>query len=518
MVTNNLFLTHLQRIFLLLIFVYTLFHTAWLSDDAYITFRVIDNFINGYGVTWNVVERVQAYTHPLWMFLLAGLYYFSQEIYFTSLIFSIVISTLAVYLLAFKLSRSFFATIMVLSILILSKAFIDFSTSGLENPLSHLFLVLFYLVYFKQDTQDNRVIFLLAFISCLAILNRMDSILMYIPALLYVIWQQKSWKTIKIMMLAFLPFVAWEIFSLIYYGFLFPNTAYAKLNTGIPSTELFQQGLIYLEDSLKRDALTLFIIFLSAFLLLITKQWNLLPLMVANILALFYVVKIGGDFMTGRFLTLIFFNACLIISQIPWQIFKCHINSFTLIVLIALGFHTVPPTLYSGKHYNNAVVPVTGVADERGFYFQRTGLLRKDKGRGLTHEWVNHGKKLKTETEKVIVGGAMGFVGYYAGSNIYMVDNWGLSNAFLSKLPINTDEGWYNDTGKRWRIGHFYREAKPDYINSLKQGKNLIRDPKEAKLYDQITLITRGKLFTYERWKAILQVNFSGLLGNGQKI
>ena len=32
---------------------------AWVSDDAFITFRVIDNFVNGHGLRWNVDERVE---------------------------------------------------------------------------------------------------------------------------------------------------------------------------------------------------------------------------------------------------------------------------------------------------------------------------------------------------------------------------------------------------------------------------------------------------------------------------
>ncbi|MDP7573157.1 MAG: hypothetical protein QF391_16270, partial [Myxococcota bacterium] len=40
---------------------------AWVSDDAFITFRVIDNFVHGYGLRWNVDERVEVYTHPLWL-------------------------------------------------------------------------------------------------------------------------------------------------------------------------------------------------------------------------------------------------------------------------------------------------------------------------------------------------------------------------------------------------------------------------------------------------------------------
>ena len=38
---------------------------AWVADDAFITLRTVDNLLAGYGPRWNVVERVQTYTHPL---------------------------------------------------------------------------------------------------------------------------------------------------------------------------------------------------------------------------------------------------------------------------------------------------------------------------------------------------------------------------------------------------------------------------------------------------------------------
>ena len=57
---------------LLITYLVLVVSNAWLSDDAYITFRTVDNVVNGYGLTWNVVERVQAYTHPLWMLLLSA--------------------------------------------------------------------------------------------------------------------------------------------------------------------------------------------------------------------------------------------------------------------------------------------------------------------------------------------------------------------------------------------------------------------------------------------------------------
>jgi len=53
--------------------------SAWLSDDAFITLRTVRNFNEGYGLVWNTHERVQAYTHPLWMLLLSLTYFVTSE-------------------------------------------------------------------------------------------------------------------------------------------------------------------------------------------------------------------------------------------------------------------------------------------------------------------------------------------------------------------------------------------------------------------------------------------------------
>ncbi|MEO7621934.1 MAG: hypothetical protein ABIS30_02615 [Gallionella sp.] len=42
---------------------------AWIGDDAFISLRVIDNFVNGFGLRYNVIERVQVYTHSLWLLI-----------------------------------------------------------------------------------------------------------------------------------------------------------------------------------------------------------------------------------------------------------------------------------------------------------------------------------------------------------------------------------------------------------------------------------------------------------------
>jgi len=41
---------------------------------------------------------------------------------------------------------------------------------------------------------------------------------------------QTSWiKVVGLILIGFLPLIAWEIFALTYYGFPFPNTYYAKV-------------------------------------------------------------------------------------------------------------------------------------------------------------------------------------------------------------------------------------------------------------------------------------------------
>jgi hypothetical protein len=57
---------------------------AWIADDAFITYRVIDNLLAGHGLRWNVDERVQVFTHPLWALLHVPLYAVSGSLPFTS--------------------------------------------------------------------------------------------------------------------------------------------------------------------------------------------------------------------------------------------------------------------------------------------------------------------------------------------------------------------------------------------------------------------------------------------------
>ncbi len=467
-----------------------------MSDDAYIKLRTVDNFINGYGLTWNISERVQPYTHPLWMFLLSFVYFFTREAYYTTIILSLVISFAAVVLYTYKIVRIRSIAILGILILILSRAFTDYSTSGLENPLSNLCLIIFFIIYFEPENRINKV-FSLSLVASLGALNRMDALLIYLPSLLVVFWRNRGWKTFWLMSAGQIPLLLWFGFSLFYYGFPFPNSAYAKLNTGIPISDLIHQGSLYFENSIRTDPITLIIIMMGALAPLVLRDKRLLPLSAGILLYLLYVLRIGGDFMSGRFFALPLLASLIVLTMLFSKPLKRVYLISAVILIVILGFSSPSPTYRIIQEEETEFD--AGIADERAFYHSYTGIFPvHDKTSISDHDWAVEGT-LNSERIKPVLRGAIGLYGYYAGPKVHIIDRHGLADPLLSRLHINLNNPW--------RIGHFKRPIPPGYFETVKTGKNVIENPDVKKIHDEIKLITRGDLFDPQRLLAIWRIN-----------
>src|SRR5688572_28739320 len=72
---------------------------SWVCDDAYITFRTVENLVNGWGPLWNLDERVQTYPHPLWLALMTTVHFATGEFYFTAITLQLALTLLATGLL-----------------------------------------------------------------------------------------------------------------------------------------------------------------------------------------------------------------------------------------------------------------------------------------------------------------------------------------------------------------------------------------------------------------------------------
>lgn len=307
----NLFVFILAFMFLLV-----LVRTAWISDDAAITLRTVLNFIHGFGPTFNIDERVQAYTHPLWFAILTlGALIFGNVFYATYFI-SIALSIVAFGLLLRSSYLDYFVLVLMGLAAFLSKAFVDFSTSGLENPLSHILLLLAVLsasLIIKEGVDRLTTFFLI----CSGLyLNRPDLLVMVFPLAAYLTLPaiRNPKRLVAMLLIGATPVIIWTVFSLFYYGFPFPNTAYAKLGTGIATNERIIQGLKYLVHGVDSDPVTIFVIFTGVTVGFL-GSWLSKSLSLGVMLYLFYVLYIGGDFMEGRFLTAPFFMALIIYAK-----------------------------------------------------------------------------------------------------------------------------------------------------------------------------------------------------------
>lgn len=494
-----------QSILWILIGIYlcAVLRTAWLSDDAYNTFRTVDNFLNGYGLRWNISERVQVYTHPLWMLVLVPAVALTGEVFFSSLTLSIVVSLGSVYLLASRISTSVVAGSITLAAALSSRSFVDYSTSGLENPLTHLIIALYYWCYFSNVKRKGA---LLSLLLALGILTRHDLLLLLLPPLLLFLWDNRSKEAMIGCAVGALPFVAWTLFSLVYYGYPFPNTAYAKLNTGIPTGELFRQGLLYLYSSVEHDPITPACIAAAVAVAFAGRSRREIALAAGIVLYVIYTVRVGADFMEGRFFSAPFFAGLCLISRVRFSEASTVAISSVAIAVLTLAGRGAP--ILCRSDYSNSEVRPYFIQDERGVYYPHTGLMRihhRDQSMPRDHRWAEEGKADHGQ-RKVVARGAVGFYGYFAGPRVHVIDIYALGEPLLARLPISNPEAW--------QPGHYLRWPLPKgYEASVTRNRNLVEEPKLRELYDHVRRVTRGRLFSWERFRSIWVLNTSAYKG-----
>jgi len=485
---------------LFLSYVLVLLRNTWLCEDAYITFRVVDNAVHGLGLRWNPLERVQVYTHPLWMLCLTVPYFFSRDIYFSAVLLSLACSALAVWLVLFRGIRTLIPCLFAAVILTFSKAFVDFSTSGLENPLSHLLLVLFFVEYLKppEERRFNRMVWF----AGLGITNRMDLIWFFLPALAELTWTHGYWRPRHFRLWAgLLPYVAWEVFSLLYYGFLFPNSAYAKLTTDVRGAAFFVQGVYYLINSLSWDPLTLFTIG-SLILYGFTQGRRDRPVLMLSsgvLLYLFYLLRIGGDYMTGRFLAAPLLVSVLVLSRVELPD-KLEIG-VAMAVVLGIGFAAPRPPVMTSDGYVSLGSAVQLVDDERGYRHNDTSLLKLNKERSVQNlgGWVADAHKMRESGAKVSVYKNIGYYGFFVGPGVHVIDPYGLGDALMSRIPFTERSGF-------WAPGHFYRKVPDGYAEAAIDA-GTIKDPQLAAYWQKLELVTRGPVFGRARLAEVLRFN-----------
>ena len=537
-----------------------LVRSAWLCDDAFISFRSVRNVVEGHGLTYNPVERVQSFTHPLWVLLLIPFYALTGEIVFTALALSMGLTLCALWIAYRIFSGSPKVMVCFLGACIASAAWTDYSTSGLENPLSHCLLLLFWAEYWGK----KRALVLSLLVS-FAVLNRMDTALIYFPVMAAFVWetlgkqsfgsglrswqswiqafdwrswswqswaevsdwrswswrtwsQASAWRPLGLLALGQLPFLCWETFSLVYYGFPFPNTAYAKLGMGLSNSELWAQGWAYWMHSWNQDPATMIV--LTGGMLLGLRKRNTLFFSLGILGYTLYTLKVGGDFMEGRFFTTTFLLGLLILGRwfqkggtdrpvgaavgaIGKLLPRIHWAPLFGLGLVVLAVFTHLPAAFAPLptiRPSSELIDDHGICDERSYYSPYSGFLQR-----LLHpnqplsKWSSIAEDLHQRQLKSALMDNMGFIGWETEAALHLVDLLGLTDPLLARLPALYQPNW--------RVGHYLHVVPEGYLESILDPRPGVLDSALNTYLGHLRTLTRGPLWSRKRWQTIWNFN-----------
>jgi arabinofuranosyltransferase len=338
----------------------------WVNEDGFIYFRVVENLLSGDGPVFNAGERIEAYTSPAWLALLAvvgGLLPFAG-LEGISVVLGVALSAaglLAACAGALRLQRALApgraaATLLPLGALVVAAvpAFWGFVTSGLETSLvfawlGAAFLGLTGLVRAEESpvapSRPHRRSLALAVLSGLGPLVRPDLApfsACFLVALLLLARPARRRAVGLVATAIALPLI-YLVFRMGYFAALVPGTALAK-EAGLP---YWERGVGYLGNLVLPYALPLPLAALGwRWWRLVGPAWRegrrraaaLAAAPVAGaLLHTLYVVRLGGDYMHGRMLLPGLFAAVMPVAIVALPRRRAAAVGLTAVVVVWAG-------------------------------------------------------------------------------------------------------------------------------------------------------------------------------------
>jgi len=411
------------------------YHYLFMQDDAYIFFRYAENLIEGRGPVWNVGERVEGYTSPVWMMCMAAVRSLtgSFEVPAHVLTIGLALATLAV-VFAFAADRagSGWAGLITIGLLAADRNFAVWSTSGMETRLfGFLAIAVSYLACCRSTRTDAPLRGLLPGLGLLLLsLTRPEGLLLSALAVGFVLVNRLGRGRLGALAVSVAIWVvgvgvhlAWR---LAYYGLPLPNTFYAKIS-GFD----LGAGSAYLADFAgSYPVFTLALAGSGAWLGL--RQRGPLRLGVDRYLAMLiviycvYLLLIGGGFMEFRMLDVLLPFAYVLIAGGIWEIARGRAGLGRILLSLELAAVLALANLWAGYRFEemrHVVVPRSWLWDYS------------------TRDWIVVGKWLEeiAEPGESVATTAAGAIPYF--SHLPSLDMLGLNDRYVASLPDQLEGG-----------------------------------------------------------------------------
>jgi arabinofuranosyltransferase len=491
----------------LLIVVVQGWQRRWMADDGFIHLRVVENVLHGHGFVFNAGERVEASTSALWVALLAvlraprlvGLETLAVVTGLACTAGGLFLATRGAELLWRREGGRFRLLPVGATILAVLPPMWDFATSGLETGLVFLWLSASFLLLARLTARPApgwsqfRLVALLASAGPLIRpdLALFTGAILVTTLLLATRTAARSFRQLAIVagIGVALP-GAYQVFRMGYYGALVPNTALAKEAT----VSWWDQGWLYLTDLVRTYWL---VVPLGVVLLLLAAgatNWfraratgSLLvaaTFVAAGLADVFYVTRVGGDFMHGRLLLPGLFAVLLPVAVVEvrgwWR---------TAAVTVLFGWALVCAVHLRVPY----LVSPAGIADERAWYTTVAGHRNPVQvdayDRSIGFADGEEARRLGQDERRLLgwrtdpthpvyptmplrpglpfpaafAAHNLGVTSFFAGPSMHIVDPTGLADPLASRLRLNARgrPGHEKPLPLPWLIARFGDPAAP---------------------------------------------------------
>ena len=498
----------------------TLLKGAWLSDDYFITLRQVEQLFAGHGIRFNLYERAFLSTSVAYFFILLPLRLITSDPFVIHGIFALTCNAALLWLL-WKLARgNVWVWLLGLGLLFASKAHFDYSWFGQENPLGHVLVAALVLVWLRiypglNAGRPPSQSYWRCFVALIAIapLYRHDFILLAWPLAAWALWDNRTslgWSgVVRAVGWMLAPLLAWTLFSLVYFGFPLPQSAYSKLPDSYGMDHRLYAAWDYYRFSLHKDSLMVAALLGSQLLWLGRAPARVLAGAVA--LAMLYIVLVGADYMGGRFFTVPY--VCLVALATGTS---CHWRrdvragvlrslGVGLAIWVVLWPHS---PLTGALVYKETVVDretyPSMVANERASWQPETGIIvwlmaLRD---GTTYP-NDITPRLGVVLGDQAAPGAtfhvcnLGMTPYRARLDQNFIDVWGLADSFMARLPATN-----------LRPGHLVRVRPIGLAESLVSGRPAFADPGLNRYFETLRGVTGGeRLLSPSRIRDLIKLN-----------
>lgn len=435
-------------------------YRGFVIDDAYITFRFVQQWIAGNGLVYNVGEYTEGYSNFLWIILLAPFAWLGIDLVSASKGLGIILSAVTL-VMTWRYGRHAGLPGIAPLFLAASGPFIAWTVGGLETALFTCLVVISFYVFVQEENRDSG--FMSGCWFALLALTRPEGLLFAGVAGLLRLWrlwqarrrpEPRDWLRLALLLGIVGAYFIWR-WS--YYGDLLPNTVYAKSMGGHPRGYL--EGVYYLIGSLAVVG-GLALVMLPAVFIWGTGNidFALRTLFAAcGAMALFLVLA-GGDWM-------------------PLQRFTVHVLPLVFL-LVEAGLVRMAAVWTKARQYWGLALVVAGQTAFLLVLSAQMGLLagmaRHDPLKTFTAATAYIEARLAGSAPVIAVTDA-GALPYSLPLGVRAVDMVGLVDAHIAHLPPQFPNGLLGsgDGFGKWDVDYVLAQ-RPQFveIGSLRRGED----------------------------------------------